>query len=66
MLMQQFLGILQADAFLDGHQIFLGHDFGNRFVHFGLETQVPVGDDPHKTIPLGHRDTGNTVFGHQR
>jgi hypothetical protein len=61
-LVQQVLNLVLLGAFLHSDQALLRrHDFGNRRIHAGLETQIPAGHDTHQIHTIDHRHAGDVV-----
>ncbi len=64
-LVQVLLGLFESGPGRHGHQIFLGHDIGDRLVEPGFETQVAVGEDADQLAFLADGNTGDPVGLHQ-
>ena len=50
---QDLFSLIEIHPGFGSDQIFLGHDLRYRPVQPLLEAQIPVGQDPHQTPPLG-------------
>ena len=69
-LMQQALGILARDVLAHRHQLFLGHQLGDRLARIAGEAHVAVGQDARapsacSIAALDHRNARDPVVGHQ-
>ena len=74
-LMQQLLGFVLRHAALDGDQLVLGHQLGDRLIEMGCKTHVAVGQDADQLAlagraivigwPIDHRHAGDAEIGHQ-
>ena len=72
LLMQETLGLVAIDAFLDGDELVLGHQLGDRLARVGGEAHVAVGEDADQLAVaaavaggLDHGNARNLVAGHE-
>lgn len=63
-LVHEFLGFLEAGAFVDGDEaIARSHDFADRSGHAGFKAEVAVGDHAEDSVVgVDYRQTGDAVF----
>jgi hypothetical protein len=70
-LVQEPLGLVLADAFADGDELFLGHQLGDVLARVGGEAHIAVGEDANElaglalTAAFDHRNAGNAVLPHE-